>query len=583
MNRLLYQLASCGDISWLSLHFAEFIASHSQTSIDEPLCLSAAMLCEANQQGSVCIDLAELGGRPMFSSTVIDPAQIPRAPQASAWRDQIVANDFVGKPGDQAPITLDGKRLYLNRFWHYEDFVANKIHALLANTASTGSAAADKKLERVFADQAGIDVDQKQAVSIAANNRFSVISGGPGSGKTTTVVRILALLLTLDPDNRIALAAPTGKAAARMMDSIRQRLNQLDLDAAIKSSIPTEATTVHRLLAYRHQGFDFNQTHRLPFDCVIIDEASMVDLKLMYHLLEALSEHSRLILLGDRDQLASVAAGNVLGDITGHGQDMQSVASGITACIALLRSNYRFDSQTAIGELADFVNRGLADSALDLLAQNQRGLRWLREPSDKLDAQALAWLLGAYQPIFTCATPGEALDHYQNTRVLCATNQGPLGVDALNREISETLLKRNNLPEAEFYHGLPIMINRNQHELGLYNGDTGILWRRDQELRAFFRHGNDGTRDFAVNRLPDFSPAWASTVHKSQGSEFDSVLLILPSDPDSEVLCRELLYTAVTRARRQFLLQGTSAVVGHTINKLTQRHSGLAQKLGWPN
>ena len=182
----------------------------------------------------------------------------------------------------------------------------------------------------------------------------------------------------------------------------------------------------------------------------------------------------------------------------------------------------------------------------------------------------------------TSASPAAALDSYESTRVLCATNRGPLGVESLNRMISSALLAGNNRPEADLYHGLPIMITRNHHGLGLYNGDTGILWRHESGLRACFRGSGDEIRDLAVNRLPDFIPAWASTVHKSQGSEFDSVLLLLPSDPDSEALSRELLYTAITRARRRFILQASSGAVVSAIGKLTRRHSGLAQRLGWP-
>ncbi|MDH3633034.1 MAG: exodeoxyribonuclease V subunit alpha [Gammaproteobacteria bacterium] len=583
MNRLLYQLARLGDISWLSFHFAEFIAIQAQTTIDDPLCLSVAMLCEANQQGSVCIDLAELGGKPMFSSAGIETELIPTAAQAAAWCDQLRASDCVGEPGALAPLTLEGNRLYLNRFWFYEDFVASKIQLLLAQVGATEYAEVETAFDSIFADLAGVDQDQKQAVLTAASKSFSVISGGPGSGKTSTVVRILSLLLALNPDCRIALAAPTGKAAARMMDSIRERIGDLDIDETIKNAVPVEARTIHRLLGYRRHGFEYDASHPLPFDCIIVDEASMVDLKLMFHLLAALPQRTQLILLGDRDQLASVAAGNVLGDITGHGHSMDAGASALSSSIALLRSNYRFGEQTAIGELASLVNQGQSSAALDLLKQNQRGLRWFKDQPDRIHAQALEWIYDAYQPIFSSKSPGDALDSYESTRVLCATNRGPLGVQALNHMISSALLARNDLAETELYHGLPIMITRNQHELGLYNGDSGILWRHEHGLRACFRHGVDGIHDLAINRLPGFVPAWASTVHKSQGSEFDSVLLVMPSDPDSEALSRELIYTAVTRARRSFILHGAARVMTNAIEKLSRRHSGLSHKLGWPD
>ncbi|MDH3859323.1 MAG: ATP-binding domain-containing protein, partial [Gammaproteobacteria bacterium] len=285
----------------------------------------------------------------------------------------------------------------------------------------------------------------------------------------------------------------------------------------------------------------------------------------------------------DRDQLASVAAGNVLGDITGHGHARDTRVSPLAASIALLRNNYRFDRDSAIGEMASLVNQGRSTDAIDLLRRNDAGLRWHCESTDQIDAEALAGLYDAYQPIFEQDTPEDALGVYESTRVLCATNWGPCGVESLNSRISSALLARNQMPESDLYCGLPIMITRNHHELGLYNGDTGILWQYPQQgLRACFRDSGGGIRDLAINRLPDFTPAWASSVHKSQGSEFDSVLLILPYDPESEALSRELIYTAITRARQQFILHAAESVVIKAIEKLTRRHSGLAHKLGWP-
>lgn len=577
MRRLLSHLAACGDISWLSLHFAEFIAAQAQVDSDDLLSLSAALLCEANQQGSVCIDLADLGGKPMFVSSSIDSVRIPLAPKTPDWCTRLQACALVGAAGRRAPLTLDGEKLYLNRFWHYESFVAARIRQLAKDQPQVHGDLFKQQAD----DLENIDNEQQAAVRVAAEKAFCVISGGPGSGKTSTVVRILSMLLNLQPDCRIALTAPTGKAAARMQASIDARIDQLTAQPSVMKTMPSEACTIHRLLGYRRQGFEYDETHPLPFDCVIVDEASMVDLKLMYQLLAALPEGARLILLGDRDQLASVAAGNVLGDITGHGQDMGTGDDDVSACIALLHSNYRFDKNTAIGELAKLVNLGQSDAALHLLQQNQHGLRWSEEASLQPGAHALDWLYEAYQPIFDSSTPAEALDCYDSTRVLCATNQGPLGVQSLNRWISAALLERNGLAENEHYHGLPVMINRNQYELGLYNGDTGILWQHETGLRACFRDAQNGIRDFALNRLHDYTPAWACTVHKSQGSEFDVVLLILPDQAESDVLCRELLYTAITRARRKFVLHGQSAVVRRAIGRLTRRFSGLAQKLGW--
>ena len=573
MKPVLEQLARHGEIAWLSYHFAEFIAGQAGTTLDDPLCLAAARLCEENLAGSVCIDLAQLAGEPLFAAI-----EMPIAEDPALWRARLLASDCVAEPGERAPLTLDGNRLYLNRFWHYENAVAGRIQTLLAGDEDSATAL----FTDLFGSANDIDASQKQAVLSAASKPFSVISGGPGSGKTSTVVRILAVLLARDPHCRIALAAPTGKAAARMQDSVRQRLDGLDIDDALRTTLDLEAQTLHRLLGYRGQSFVHGPTNPLAFDCVIVDEASMIDLKLMYHLLLALPPTARLILLGDRDQLASVAAGNVLGDITGHGHAIDAGNTGVAGAVALLGGNYRFAGDSAIGRLAGHVNRGETDAAVELLAAAGQGLRWWQTPgADSLDPAALEWICAAYLPIFTCRSAAAALDVYEASRVLCATNRGPLGVDAIGQRISAELLSRAGLPAATLYPGLPIMITRNHYSLGLFNGDSGILWRDAGGLRACFR-SDDGVRAIPLNRLPAYMPAWASTVHKSQGSEFDSVLLLLPADADSAALSRELLYTAVTRARRDFLLQASPTVLSATVGRLTRRYSGLAAWLGWP-
>ena len=577
MTPLLLQLARIGDISWLGYHFAGFVAAQSGAELDQPLCLTAARLCEANLEGNVCIDLAALADRPMFA-VAPEGIEIPLAPSLSAWRNLLLDSDCVGEPGAREPMTLDGDLLYLNRFWHYEHEVAAAIDSLLAR----GAADAGQSLGELFGDATEIDADQQRAVLNAASKPFCVISGGPGSGKTSTVVRILAMLLAREPDCRVALAAPTGKAAARMQDSILRRVDQLGLDDAVVENIDFEARTLHRLLGYRGRTFDHDADNPLAVDCLIVDEASMIDLKLMYHLLQALPEGARLILLGDRDQLASVSAGNVLGDITGHGHDIDSGTAAVAGAVSLLRGNYRFAADSAVGRLAENINRGTSAAAIELLSGGGQGLEWWQAgEAETVEPGALEWICEAYLPIFDCASPAAALEVYESARVLCAVNHGPLGVEAIGRRISETLLSRAGLPPADLYHGLPIMITRNHYQLGLYNGDGGILWRDESGLHACFR-GDGGIRSISINRLPAYAPAWASTVHKSQGSEYDSVLMILPTDPDAEILSRELLYTAVTRARRNFLLQATRPVLSAAIARLTRRHSGLARKLGWP-
>ena len=583
MSTVLHQLARDGDISWLSYYFAEFISSHDGSEIDELTGLSAALVSEANLAGDVCVELDQFAGRPLFQCSRGSGATTPIGTSPDEWRRALLASICVGTGGDPNPLIIDGSRLYLNRYWFYENFVSEKILSLLQRKTKTDTVSIKAAAEALFAQQSDIDEDQMAAIIAAAGKTFSVISGGPGSGKTSTVIRILAVLVAQNPSYRIALAAPTGKAAARMMDSIRQRIDQLDIAADIKMAIPVEARTIHRLLGYRHQGFSYHQQHRLPVDCVVIDEASMIDLKLMYQLLAALPDTAQLILLGDRDQLASVAAGNVLGDITGQGHRLDTSDGGIASATSLLRSNYRFGRDSTIGELAALVRSGDTSRAIELLATNESGLRWFNETAEDIHEDALHWAYDAYQPIFDSDSPARALDVYDKTRLLCATNRGPFGVEALNSRISGALQARNHLAELPLFAGLPIMITRNFRELGLFNGDTGILWLFDGELRACFRGGDGSIRDLSINRLPEYKPAWASTVHKSQGSEFDSVLLVLPADVQSGTLSRELVYTGVTRARHQFLLHASESVLSQALAHLTRRHSGLAAKLGWPD
>ncbi len=576
MKNILAKLANNSEISWLSYYFAEFIARQSKSGIDDLPALSAALISQRSQAGDVCIDLADYVNQPLFGSSRIDTEEIPRGIDVADWSRLLAESGVVGSREQPAPLLLEDTRLYLYRYWCYEDSVT---HWLLGQG---GFGAADTVSQDTLLDlDENLDPDQRAAVITAATRRFCVISGGPGSGKTSTVVRILAVLLARNPEYRIALAAPTGKAAARMMESIRSNIENQGHTDILRPALPTEAGTLHRLLGYRGREFGYHARRRIAYDCVIVDEASMIDLNLMHHLLAALPDHARLILLGDRDQLASVAAGNVLGDITGHGQDIADSSSTLAESIVLLRQNYRFDRDSAIGELAASVNKGQSDKALGLLRQQQRGLLWHKPREDRLDDSLLEIILDEYQRIFDSSSPADALEAFTAMRVLSATNRGATGVDSLNQSISKAMLQRNRLPESSLYHGMPIMITRNNHQLRLYNGDTGILWQFDHGLRACFDDGEHGVRDFAINRLPEFDTAWASTVHKSQGSEFDTVVLALPQDPQSTVLSRELVYTAITRARHRFLLHAAEPVFAAATARLTRRHSGLAAKLGW--
>ncbi len=612
MKSLLKVLADNGDINPLSYFFAEFIAGQSAAGADSLLAYSAALVSENNANGDVCVELAEYLDRPFFDSDRITTDDIPRGIELGRWRRSLLESACVGSAGEDAPLILDHDRLYLNRYWRYESSVADLISSRLQTLVDIEPDELSRQLIQLFPNRAPLQAldTQELAVVLAAIRRFVVISGGPGTGKTTSVIKILALLLAQQPSMRIKLVAPTGKAAARMIESIRAGKKDASIDSNIRDSIPDQASTIHRLLGYSNNRFRHTANNPLALDCLVIDEASMLDLTLTYRLLDALPAQARVILLGDRDQLASVAAGNVLGDITGHGRDIaysptlrqtlasildQAVdqiphvgASGpVSDSVALLTQSYRFSPDSDIGQRAKLINAGDGEGAVALLEQTNSSPN-LQSPlesaslNNALNPSAIDWILDSYHAVIGSETVSQALDKFERTRILCAIHSGPFGVDEINRKITNRLLMNRAFEPGEDYHGKPILITANDYELDLFNGDTGLLWRgEDGTLRAFFRGGDQGIRELPIYSLPEHSTAWAMTVHKSQGSEYESVLLVLPDDEKSSAVSRELLYTGVTRTRQNLLIHSTAKVIIEACEKLTQRSSGLAKKLGW--
>jgi len=627
MKSILKLLAQAGDISYLSYYFAEFIAQQSNGEMDSLLAFSAALVSEKNQQGNVCILLETYVNQPLFMSNVSTVSTLPKGISVSAWQRQLRDSVCVGRPGDLAPLILEDNRLYLSRFWFYETQVAQFILGRLKSPVLFDQIPFMACLRRLFpnVNKASNGAGQMVAVAIAASHRFSVISGGPGTGKTTTVVKLLSLLLSLEPKMRIQLAAPTGKAAMRLVDSIQTQIaNMFDNDLvdgdgtegrSIRHLIPTEASTIHRLLGYDNQTFQHSQAHPLQVDCIVVDEASMIDLPLMHHLLDALPLHTRVILLGDRDQLASVAAGNVLADITGHGlsigytplqvdftiatldpviQTTQKILMApdeqpISNSIALLKHSYRFKSDSGIGQLAILINNGCGQKAIDLLSSGGENLYWHQNASKVFSTDTLEWAINQYKMVIQAESVFEALSAYEKVRILCAIRSGPFGVTEINRQVTLRMLKLGlvqNRPSGsdpiDHYQGQPILITKNDYELNLFNGDIGMIWPDSfGNLRAYFHDKDNKIRELHLNSLTEYVTAWAMTVHKSQGSEFDTVLLVLPSDETSHSLSRELLYTGATRARQYLYIHALPSAIISSCQTLTQRHSGLAQKLGW--
>ena len=567
-------------LSSLDHHFADFITRVERQPC-QGLWLAAALVSAVSCRGHVCLDLSTAEEYVVMPSG--GDGESLRVPAADGWREQLSACDTVGCPGEYTPLVLDhAGRLYLHRSWDSERRVAEAIlarTALLPGDSSSLAAA----LDRYFPPTPGEDDLQREAALVALSRRFTVISGGPGTGKTTTVARILALLIEQaggDPP-RILLAAPTGKAAMRLKQSILHSVEQLALPEALRSALPQDVSTIHRLLGVIPGRSAFRHTRDNPLSCdvLVVDEASMVDLPLMSRLLEALQADTRVILLGDRDQLASVEAGAVLADICAGGS-LAAVTADRPAIVHLTKS-YRFTDQSGIGQLSRLINAGDGDAALTLLRSGHYSdVSWRPLPSAETFADALAASAGEGYAAFTCAaTPAAALDALEQFRVLAPHREGRQGVGNLNRLIESALSRLQ--PAGSLASALrPVMITGNTYDVELFNGDTGVLLPAQAEGagEAFFPDPVSGVRRLSILRLPQHESAYALTIHKTQGSEFDSVLLILPGQM-SELLSRELLYTAITRARKRVEIWGDEELFRRAVERRTKRSSGLRDRL----
>ncbi|HEU6454275.1 MAG TPA: exodeoxyribonuclease V subunit alpha [Roseateles sp.] len=586
----------------LDVHFARLIAGHGVTpsspmaevpyGSNAPVVLAAALLSQLTSAGHVCLDLAALAEQPVLGGLV-------SAPPLAAWSDVLHAHPACGDADAYTPLVLDGARLYMRRYFDYECAVAA---AWQTGEAQPLSRPLEAKVQALFPKPAaGEDRlrDQRAAAVAALQKRRILISGGPGTGKTTTLASILALLIAQDishksagraatdlagaalqqsfqfepapPPLKILLSAPTGKAAARMQDAIRAAKARLPLDPEIRAAMPETAQTLHRLLGARPQGGGMVWRHDAdnPLDCdvLVVDEASMIDLALMARLLAALPETARLILLGDRDQLASVDAGAVFADLCSAGASTLGVS-------------FRFDADSGIGRLAGLLRDGDADAAVQLLHRPPDDLRWSPEGSRHAVISHAVHRYADFVAATKAAAADEIFDLFARFRLLTPTRRGPAGVVTLNAEIEKGLAAQGVIPpRSHWYVGKPVMIAANDYALRLFNGDIGICVADpvSGDLRIAFP-GEEGLRLLAPARLPAHETAWAMTVHKSQGSEFDEVALVLP-DEQGELVTRELVYTAVTRARRTVAIWAGEAVLRAACLRRIVRHSGLVARL----
>ncbi|WP_455820374.1 exodeoxyribonuclease V subunit alpha [Pseudomonas cerasi] len=591
----------------LDVQFAQMVATAEQPA----LMLAAALVSRDAGEGHVCLPLDQLHPETFFAGRHAELAQAlwQAAGSPQNWSDTLLAQTAVSGGESATPMVLHQQRLYLHRMWQSEGEVAQFVQRQ-QHVVALDEAQVRQTLNRYFGQQP--DDWQKIAAAVALTRQVAVISGGPGTGKTTTVAKLLASLIELSVTApRIELAAPTGKAAARLTESLGKTLQELTLDEGIRSRFPTEATTLHRLLGALpgSQRMRYHRGNPLHLDVLVVDEASMVDLPMLANLIAALPSQARVIFLGDRDQLASVEAGAVLGDIcrcaefgyslaraaelarlTGcevNGREDAS-ASSVRDMICLLRKSYRFTEASGIGQLALAVNAGEVKRVEQVFSEGFTDIHRQALSSSEDYQQLLNDCVTGYRSYLSLlaagATPAEVLAEFGRFQLLCALREGPFGVTGLNERIEQSLrqaglIRRMMAVNGKWFVGRPVMIARNDRALGLFNGDIGIAMLDDeQQLKVFFPLPDGSIKAVQPSRLPPHDSAWAMTVHKSQGSEFEHTLMVLPNQV-MPVLTRELVYTAITRAKRQLTLYADIVVFNAAVKMRTQRRSGLVDRL----
>jgi exodeoxyribonuclease V alpha subunit len=585
---LLHDFNAAGVLDAADVHVARRLAALAGED-DEQVALAAALAVRGPRLGHVYVDLATIRETATVDAEEAVDLSTLAWPAPGAWVERLQQSDLVAvgeEGGGDRPLRLVGSSLYLDRYWREERQIAADLTALGAEApADVDEAVLADGLARLFPGDA--DERQRAASAAAVRHRFAVVAGGPGTGKTTTVARIVALLAEQAeaagrPAPLIALAAPTAVAAARLEEAVHDAAEGLEASDAVRAQLrDASASTLHRLLGWRPDSqsrFRHHRGNRLPHDVVIVDETSMVSLSLMARLLEAVRPQARLVLVGDPGQLTSIEAGAVLGDIVGPTDDG-------SPNIVVLSRIHRFGG--AIGAVAEAVRRGDADAAVEALASSDE-VTWL--PVDPETDAALAPVhdgaVGAACAVIAAAREGDAhgaLNALASFRVLCAHRRGPYGVETWTDRIERWLANEVEAfgAEGQWYVGRPLLVTENDYGLRLYNGDTGVVVATDtgRVSAAFERRGE--LIEFSPTRLAAVDSVYAMTVHKSQGSQFAAAAVLLP-DPTSQILTRELLYTAVTRARERLILVGTEEAVRAAVARPVARASGLGWRL-WGN
>lgn len=520
------------------------------------LALATAMASKARREGHSALTLSQLAHQGREAMAVVAKAMATQglasdvlpAGDAAWWRATVAASALVSDGSTFAPLVLQGDVLQFRRYYDAELRIARKVHELAHTAVAAGDSA------------------------------FAIISGGPGTGKTTLVADQLLELAATNPGLRVALAAPTGKAAARLTESIRQRLDAQARSTGRRADFPGEARTLHRLLGYSPQNDTFrrNQDDPLDEDLVIVDEASMVDVLLLDAVLRALKPGARLMLVGDHDQLSSVDAGDVLG-VLYRSASALGERDPFRKSITRLDKSWRFLDHPAIGTLARAILGGDAEGVLQVCADESTPDVQLRPTAPSTDA-LVEPIVPNLDACLAATTPAALLAALDTFRVLAPEREGRLGVRGINAAVERWLSRHGQAVNELWYHRRPVLVTANDYGIGVFNGDVGVAWREEGRVTVYFRANDGSLRGFSPARLPASETAWAMTVHKSQGSEFDNVLVVIP-EGQNRVMSRELLYTAVTRAREGVTIVGSAAALRTALARRVDRTTGLEGRL----
>lgn len=570
-------LYKAGIIDDLDLHFSRFILQKEKRDLTASglhvIEIATALISRSIAAGNICLSEKDL--------EAVKAECGPSGEFLPSWSD--ICTLFKDAPWCSdgklvRPVVFDGERFYLYRYWNYESKLAGMVKMMSSQPGMFNSKAdeAADLASGMFRDSASYGLQMK-AVTGVFSRRFNVITGGPGTGKTTVIARIISIIWKLFPGTVVRLAAPTGKAAARINEALSSSAQQMKdiVDADILEKLNgLSGSSIHRLLGWMSGKtvFRHNSDEPLDADILIVDEASMVDLAMMSLLLEAVKPGASVILIGDKDQLASVEAGNVLGDIFRAASEGYIERDAVTEFI----ESYRFRKGTGIGELAMSIREGLPAERLEAIAADHGSeVRYLSSINEKAAKKIVKW----YENVMQCSDRDEAFDAFEKFRILCATRNGRNGVEEVNRYVEKMLGIKGIIKEdGVWYGGRPVMVLENNYELELYNGDCGLIFDVSGEKRAFFRRGKGVFRTFPVAVLPKVETVYAMTVHKSQGSEYDSVMIVFPQK-DVPLLTKELLYTAVTRAKTEITLIAGIELLLTASGRSAVRSSGLVSAL----